>query len=171
MQQAVARMPGREAFHDRIGAPRNSPLCERRRGLASPRSALKTVGLMTMVGVAANFTMPMNKAQADGNFSATCKNIRLNAIGFSKTAVLTADCLKFDGRTYNHSSINLNTYITNNHGVLESSFPGGGDFQESCYSDILYYSIGERLSSTCSDGAGGFVRPPYPVNAGSAPLI
>jgi hypothetical protein len=45
-----------------------------------------------MVGLSANFALPMGRAQARGDFSLTCTNIQLNAADFSKTATLTADC-------------------------------------------------------------------------------
>jgi hypothetical protein len=155
MQQAVAGISGCKAFRDRIGASRRAPLCERR-GLATPPYALKTLGLITMVGIAANFTTPIHTAQASGDFRRTCRNIYLDANDFSKTATLTADCLKQDGRTYNSSWINLNPYITNHLGGLYwRDRPGGGDFQESCYAAYFPYNLHTTITSDqCLDGAG-----------------
>ena len=46
---------------------------------------LETFGLMTMVGISANLlAAPISRAEAPGNFSATCRDLRLNATNFSK---------------------------------------------------------------------------------------
>lgn len=68
MQQAVAGISGRKAFRDRI--PRGA--VERVGGLARPLGTRKTLGLITVIGMTANFAMPINSAQAIGDFSRTC---------------------------------------------------------------------------------------------------
>jgi hypothetical protein len=76
MQQAVAGLSGRKAFRDRI--PRGA--VERAGGLGDPLGALKTLGLITVVGMTANFAMPINSAQANGDFSRTCWPSRLRTV-------------------------------------------------------------------------------------------
>jgi hypothetical protein len=105
----------------------------------APRRILKSLGLMTMVGISANLlAASAAKASPLGNFSATCKNLRLNAADFSKTAMLTADCIRRDKTTHAGAQINLNDVLTINQGRLQwARRPGGGDFQESCRNDFL----------------------------------
>src|SRR5262249_41117303 len=87
--------------------------------------------------------------KSPGDFSGSCKNIRLNATNFSKTATLTADCRRRDG-SYLNSQMNLNDVITNNHGSLQWGHPGGADFQQSCSGDAL---SGSKLASSCVESA------------------
>ena len=104
-----------------------------------PRRMLKALGLMTVVGISVSLlAASAAKAHPPGNFTLTCKNLRINATDFSKTAMLTADCKRNDQSTHFMASMNLNDFITNNHGRLQwRRRPGGGDFQESCVSDYL----------------------------------
>jgi hypothetical protein len=83
--------------------------------------------------------------KSPGNFSGSCKDLRLNATNFSKTATLTADC-KTEKGAYVSSEVNLNDLITNNHGSLQWGHPGGADFQQSCSGDAL---AGSKLTSSC----------------------
>lgn len=103
------------------------------------RRMLKALGLMTMVGISVNLlAVPPARAHPPGNFTLTCKNLRLNATNFSKTAMLTADCKRKDQSTHFMASMNLNDVITNNHGRLQwRRRPGRGDFQQSCVNDSL----------------------------------
>jgi hypothetical protein len=104
-----------------------------------PRRMLKALGLMTMVEISVNLlAAPPVTAHPPGNFTLTCKNLRLSATNFSKTAMLTGDCKRKDQSTHITASMNLNDFITNNHGRLQwRRRPGGGDFQESCVNDSL----------------------------------
>jgi hypothetical protein len=110
-----------------------------------------------MVGVSANFALPMGKAQARGDFSLTCTNIQLNAVDFSKTAMLKADCKRKDPKDskkaiHQGASINLNAIITVNQGQLQwARRPSGGDFQQSCAQDGLGF-LGNPF------GTGGHVE-------------
>jgi hypothetical protein len=117
------------------------------------RRYLKTFGLIMLVGIGANLAMPMGKAQARGDFSSTCHNIQLNAVDRSKNAILSADCTRYDPHQTLHSSLNLNDYLTNNHGVKWRRRPGGGDFQESCQHTALLASNHE-LATVCDQALG-----------------
>jgi len=152
MQQPAARAVEQKALYERDGRFNNASLWKRvdGPGTARPKTHsrnfqryLKSFGLITMVGVSASLALPMGKAQARGNFSATCSNLKLNAVDFSKTATLTADCKREDQRdpkkvTHQGASINLNEVLTVNQGRLQwARRPGGGDFQQSCSRDGL----------------------------------
>jgi hypothetical protein len=85
MQQAAARTPEREAFCDRNGVFKMVSLLEQPHGSVTGwpttrhgnfQRYLKTFGLITMVGVSANFTI-IGQAQARGDFSVSCTNIQL----------------------------------------------------------------------------------------------
>jgi len=145
MQQATARTTERDAFYDRNGVFKIASLLEQLEGSLTGRLGtrrrnsqryLKTFGLITMVGASATLAMPMDKAQARGDFSLSCTNIQLNAVDFSKTAMLRADCKTKDQgdptkAVQEGASINLNDVRTINHGRLQwARRPGGGDFQE-----------------------------------------
>jgi hypothetical protein len=163
MQQATARTCEREAFYERNGGSHKPPLWERPHGSVTARPTprhrnfrryLKSFGLITMVGVSANFALPMGKAQARGNFSSTCHNIQLEAKDHSKTAKLSADCTRQDPRQTLRSSINLNDYLTNNQGHLQwRRRPGGGDFQESCSSTGFFLGSSHQLVTFCQLGS------------------
>jgi hypothetical protein len=170
MQQAAARTSERKANYDRNSAFNMELPWEDLHGSVSgrPRSRnrnfrryLKTFGLITMVGVSASLAMPVAKAQAwPGGFSMTCHNLRLNGVNFSQTAMLTADCVRRDKTTHVGAQINLNDYITNNHGRLQWSNPGGGDFQQSCGGDFLFQS--GVLTAFCRGGQQ--MENPLPIN-------
>jgi hypothetical protein len=172
MQRAAVGTSEREANHGRNG-PHNMVLqWEQLDGSATSRPRtrgrnfwryLKTFGLITMVGVGAGLAMPEAKAQALlGGFSLTCHNLRLNSVNFSKTAVLTADCNRRDKSIHTGAQINLNDYVTNNHGRLQWS-PGAGDFQQSCGGDFLYQS--GVLTAFCRGGQQmGNPENPVPIN-------
>src|SRR3974390_1613723 len=141
MQRATARTSEREAFYDRNGGLNKEPLWEGLHGsvIARPtprhgnfRRYLKTFGLMTMVGASATLAMPIGKAQASGDFVLWCKNIQLHAFGYSKTAMLSADCTRNDPKKTLHSSMNLNEYIVNSEGIGGLDWATHGDFQETC---------------------------------------
>jgi CVNH domain len=108
-------------------------------GNKAPRRMLNALGVMTMLGISVDLlAAPPAKAHPPGNFTLTCKNLRLNATNFSKTAMLTADCKRKDRSTHFMALMNLNDFITNNHGRLQwRRRLGGGDFQESCVNDSL----------------------------------
>jgi hypothetical protein len=178
MQRAPTRTSEREAFYDQNGASNKMPLWERQHGSLTARPTprhrnfrlyLKTLGLVTIVGVSANLALPMAKAQAGGNFSLSCTNIHLNAVDFSKTAMLTADCKRMDQRDPNKAvhkgaSINLNEIIMfdQNQQLQWARRPGGGDFQQSCSQDglgLLGNPVGfaghSELVATCNGGLKG----------------
>src|SRR6516164_1985261 len=71
----------------------------------------------------------ISNPKSPGNFSGSCKNLRLNATSLSKTATLAADCKEKNG-SYLNSQMNLNDIITNNHGSLQWGRPGSADFQQ-----------------------------------------
>src|SRR5262245_7442752 len=125
MQQATARTSERQAFYDQNAGFNNAVLWDWPHGsvIARPathhpnfQSYLKAFGLITMFAVTGSLALPMGKAHARGNFSSTCTNLKLNAVDFSKTATLTADCKREDQRdpkkaTHKGASINLNAII------------------------------------------------------------
>jgi hypothetical protein len=93
-----------------------------------------------MVGVSSNLAMPMGRAQARGDFSLSCNNLKLHAVDFSKTAMLMADCKTNSPRdptksVHKGASINLNDIITNSNGALQ--WAAHGDFQQTCYQTRL----------------------------------
>jgi hypothetical protein len=153
MQQAAARAVEQKALYERDGRFGNAPLWERLDGPGTARPTrrrcnfqryLETFGLITIVGVSANLALPMGKAQARGDFSSTCTNLKLNAVDFSKTATLTADCQRQDQRdpkkaVHHGASINLNPIIMYDQDsrLKWARRPGGGDFQQSCSRDGL----------------------------------
>jgi hypothetical protein len=156
MQQAAARTPEREALYERNDGFNKAPAWERLHGLVTARPTtrhpnfrryLETFGLMTMVGISANLlAAPVARAESPGNFSGSCKDLRLNATDFSKTATLAADC-KGQNSTYLKAEANINDLITNNHGSLQwRGRPGEADFQQSCGGDAL---SGSKLTSSC----------------------
>jgi len=122
MQQAAARTSERQAFYDQNAGFNNAVLWNWPQGSVIARLTtrrrsfqryLKSFGLVTMVAVTASLALPMGKAQARGDFSSTCTNLKLNAVDFSKTATLTADCKRQDQKdpkkaTHYGASINLN---------------------------------------------------------------
>ena len=169
MQQAAARTSQRDAHYDRNG-PFNMVLrCEQLHGSVSgrPRTRgrnfrryLKTFGLITMVGASGSLAMPVGNDQAlRGDFSMTCQNLKLKSVNFSQTAMLTADCIRRDKSTHTGAQINLNDYITNNHGRLQWS-PGAGDFQQSCSGDFLFPT--GVLTAFCRGGQQ--MENPLPIN-------
>ncbi|MBV9378567.1 MAG: CVNH domain-containing protein [Alphaproteobacteria bacterium] len=153
MQQAAARTSERQAFYDQNAGFNNAVLWNWPQGSVIARLTtrrrsfqryLKSFGLVTMVAVTASLALPMGKAQARGDFSSTCTNLKLNAVDFSKTATLTADCKRQDQKdpkkaTHYGASINLNEIITydQNSRLKWARRPGGGDFQQSCSKDGL----------------------------------
>jgi hypothetical protein len=160
MKQATARTPEREALYERNGGFNKAPPWERLHGLVTARPTtrhpnfrryLETFGLMTMVGISANLlAAPVARAESPGNFSRSCKDLRLNATDFSKTATLAADCKGQNG-TYLKTEVNLNDLITNNHGSLQwRGRPGEADFQQSCGGDAL---SGSKLTSSCVESS------------------
>jgi hypothetical protein len=162
MQQAAARTSERQAFHDQNVGFKNAVLWERSHAslIARPTTHhrnfqryLKTFGLITMVGVSANLALPMGQAQARGDFSLTCRYIQLNAVDRSKTAMLSAECTRQNPYQTLRSSLNLNDYLTNNHGLEWRRRPGGADFQESCQRTALWPSNHE-LATVCDHALG-----------------
>jgi hypothetical protein len=139
MQAATARTSERNAFYDRNGGFNKAALWDQLHGSVTARPGssdrkfrryLKTLGLITMVGVSANLAMPMGKAQARGDFSLTCDNIRLDAPVFTPSAILRAHCVRRDKTPNLKAEIQLNNLIANNHGKLQ--WATHGDFEETC---------------------------------------
>jgi hypothetical protein len=130
IQQAAARTPTREALYDRNGASNKSPLWVTARPTTRLQRYLKTLGLVTMVGVSANLALPMGKAQARGDFSLSCVNLNVTSADFSNTALLTADCTNRQGKSVK-ASINLNDWIADDQdGNMQ--WASHGHFQRSC---------------------------------------
>jgi hypothetical protein len=158
MQAATAWTSERDAFYDRNGGFNKAALWERLHGsvIARPTARhgnfqryLKTFGLMTMVAVSASLAMPMGKAQASGNFSLTCNNLKLQAVNFSKTAMLSADCKRMDPtKKPLHASINLNNYIVDDK-QRHLNWATHGDFQQTCSQSQLQWMGGVFLYSVC----------------------
>jgi len=160
MQRATARTSEREAFYDRNGGFNKAPLWERLHGsvIARPtprhgnfRCYLKTFGLITMVGASATLAMPIGKAQASGDFILSCNNTRLNAVDFSETAMLMAECTRKNGSTNKKASINLNDLIANIQGTLK--WATHGDFQETCYQSSLMSLYHSAISQSLAEGS------------------
>ena len=160
IQQATTRTSERDAFYDPNGVFDKAPLWQRLHGSVTARPTtrhwnfqryLKTFGLITMVGASAILAMPIGKAQARGDFILSCNNIRLNAVDFSKTAKLTADCTRKDRSTNTGAYINLNDYIVNNQGTLQ--WATHGDFQETCYQSSLKSLNDFATSQSLAEGS------------------
>jgi len=168
MQAATARTSERNAFYDRNGGFNKAALWDQLHGSVTARPGssdrkfrryLKTLGLITMVGVSANLAMPMGKAQA-GGFGLTCNNVKLDAVDDSKKAILSADCKRKDPTKTLYSSINLNDYLANSGGLVWATH---GDFQQTCNNDRLHVVnlLGLHLGTLAANclGVGPFGLP------------
>lgn len=116
-----------------------------------------------------SFTSP---AYADGNFSKTCRNIRLEN-GHN----LFAECADTNGQ-YDKTGANLNGYLENDNGVLRYDFsssyaPGafgvygarkGGRYASSCRSCFLDTNGHVHLVCSCADKSGNFKKAVYDLN-------
>jgi len=132
MQAATARTSERDAFYDRNGGFNKAALWDQLHGSVTARPGssdrkfrryLKTLGLITMVGVSANLAMPMGKAQA-GGFGLTCNNDRLHVVNLLglHLGTLAANCLGVGPFGLpGDSVIELNEHITNDDGTLKYS--------------------------------------------------
>jgi|SRR6516165_6076594 hypothetical protein len=164
MQAATARTSERDAFYDRNGGFNQAALWERLHGSVTGRGTrdrnfrryLKTLGLITMVGVGASLAMPMGKAQARGDFSKTCTNLNVQSADFSNTASLTAACTNQHGKSVS-ASINLNDLIADDQdGNME--WASHGHFQRSCLHSFIENPFDEpkphNLAAFCLTAAG-----------------
>jgi hypothetical protein len=175
MQQAAARTSEREAFYARNGGFGKSPLWERVHDSVTARPTmrhwnfqryLKTLGLMTMVGVSASLAMPMGRAQARGDFSLSCKNLNVRSADFSNTAVLTADCTNRQGHSVG-ASIDLNNLIADDPmGNME--WASHGHFQQSCRASGIENPFnepqGHNLAAFCHRADGSEVLTDIDLN-------
>jgi hypothetical protein len=167
MQLATARTSERDAFYERNGGFNKAPLWDQLHGLVTARPEprdrnfrryLKTLGLITMVGVSANLALPVGKAQAGGDFTLSCVRLRLNSADFSNTAVLTANCIRRDKSISDNASINLNDYIADDQdGNMQRA--SHGHFQRSCLASALenpFYEpdLPTNLFAYCFTAAG-----------------
>ena len=86
-----------------------------------------------MVGASATLAMPIGKAQARGDFSKTCTNLSLGTIPTDPHAVtLYGHCgTGQNGGVNTQARINLNDWITNDHGWLK--WATHGDFGDTCF--------------------------------------
>jgi hypothetical protein len=112
----------------------------------SLKNTLRTVSVLSFIPLVTLITKP-NAALA-GNFSASCRDIRLQG-----TASLSAICKNASNRPsdVNGPSLNLSLYISNYNGRLVWSSQGG--FKHTCYNSIVVFPA--TLLSTCKNNNGG----------------
>ena len=104
-------------------------------------SNLKTLStiLIVLIGLSSSLR---KRTQTKGNFSATCKNTRLNG------STLISECLTMNGKSV-ETSVNLSKCVTNNNGNLQK----GGAYDRSSQNCRLEGASVLRCEALTSNGA------------------